>query len=105
MVFPNSYTVSERGYVMLARRLRPWFQPGAYYSIYYVDTEDRYGRAQQQHDAALTLRFDINPYWLIKLEGHYLWGTAALSTTLNDMPLNHLEPSWGLFLLKTTAYF
>ena len=30
-----------------------------------------------QHDVAATLRFDINSHWLVKLEGHYMTGTAA----------------------------
>ena len=59
-----------------------------------------------QHDFALTLRFDVNRYWLIKAEGHYMRGTAGLSASLNgNLPLSALTPDWALFALKTTAYF
>jgi hypothetical protein len=59
-----------------------------------------------QLDGALTVRFDVNANWLIKLEGHYVHGTAALSPSLNrDQPLRSLQPDWALFAVKTTAYF
>jgi hypothetical protein len=59
-----------------------------------------------QHDVAATLRFDITENWLLKLEGHYMSGTAAVSPALNDnTPLNLLERNWVVFLAKTTAYF
>jgi len=56
----------------------------------------------------LTVRFDINDYWLIKLEGHYMDGIAAL------FPLggggahanaSTMKDKWGLFLAKTTIAF
>jgi hypothetical protein len=105
MVFPESKTVSERAYALVTQRLQPWLTPGVYYSILFPDVDDREGRERQQHDAALFARFDVNPHWIVKLEGHYLHGTAALSPTLNGRPREELEPDWGLFLLKTTAYF
>ena len=40
-------------------------------------------RDNYQHDFAATLRFDINPYWLVKLEGHYIDGTTDVSPALN----------------------
>jgi hypothetical protein len=58
---------------------------------------------------AATLRFDINPHWLVKLEGHYMHGLGGLNAAQNDVsqasPLNGREEDWGLFLIKTTAYF
>ncbi len=55
---------------------------------------------------ALTLRFDIEEHWLLKLEGHYMNGTASLSTALNDGKNRAaLAASWGAFVVKTTAYF
>ena len=59
-----------------------------------------------QHDLAGTLRFDVNSHWLVKLEAHYMHGTAGLDPTLNGgMPLDKLTRDWALFLAKTTAYF
>jgi hypothetical protein len=105
-VFPSTFTESERAYAMLNYRLGSWFSPGFYYSVLFRDVTARYGRSAQQHDVALTARFDINPHWLMKLEAHYLNGTAALSTALNDnRPLGALANDWALFVIKTTGHF
>jgi hypothetical protein len=59
-----------------------------------------------QHDVALTVRFDLSRFWLIKLETHYMHGTAGLSSSLNDnRPLSALTADWALFAVKTTAFF
>jgi hypothetical protein len=105
-VLPPGQTVSERAYGMTSYRLSKWVQPGAYYSMYFPDVRNRTGRAQMQHDVAATLRFDINEHWLLKLEGHYMNGTADVSPVLNDnVKRDALPRSWGLFLAKTTVYF
>jgi hypothetical protein len=97
---------SERGYVMASYRMGKVFHPGVYYSILYPDMRVRTGAASAQHDVAMTLRFDVNPWWLVKLEGHFMSGTAGLSPALNDnAPIDSLERRWGVFLAKTTAYF
>jgi hypothetical protein len=106
MVIPEGTTVSERGYGLVSYRVTPWLQPGAYYSLLYPDVDQRTGRDAKQHDAAVTLRFDVNLHWLVKLEGHYLYGTAALSPRINDgLGRDELARHWGLFLVKTTAHF
>jgi hypothetical protein len=105
-LFPETFTVSERGYVMATYRLRSWLQPGIYYSMLYPNVDVRTGRSAQQHDLALTFRFDVNPHWLIKLEAHYMNGTAGLSSSLNDnRPLHTLARDWAVFLAKTSVYF
>jgi hypothetical protein len=112
---------SERFYVMSAYHVTPWFTPGLYYSVLFADANDRsgknpaygappgsppVGRAAYQHDVALTLRYDLNQYWLLKVEGHFMHGTAGLTTTLNDnQSLSSLTKDWGVLLVKTTAYF
>jgi hypothetical protein len=104
--FPESSTTSERGYLLGTYRVTSWLQAGSYYSLFFPNVDRRTGRDALQHDVALTLRFDVNPYWLIKLEGHYMHGTAGLSSSLNDnQPLSALTPTWGLFTVKTTALF
>jgi hypothetical protein len=105
-LFPASKTVSERLYGMAAYRVSSWLQPGAYYSYYRPDVDVKEGRAAAQHDAAGTLRFDINPHWLVKLEGHFMQGTAGLNAALNgNTPLVNLVERWGVFMVKTTAHF
>jgi len=98
--------VSERAYVMTAVRAAKWFQPGVYYSSYVPNVDKRDAREDLQHDVSAFLRFDINAYWLFKLEAHYMHGTAGLQPGLNDnTPLDMLSRDWAVFLAKTTAYF
>lgn len=105
-VIPEGSTISERAYALASYRVSPWLQAGAYYSLLFPNVDHRTGRESVQHDVALTLRFDVESYWLIKVEGHYMHGTAGLSSTLNgNRPLSALVPDWALFVVKTTAYF
>ena len=105
-IHPEAETTSERGYLMAAYRPRPWLQPGAYYSIYYPNVAKRDGNAAKQHDVAATVRFDVSPNWIVKLEGHFMRGTAALSSSLNGgTPRDELAHQWGLLVAKVTAYF
>jgi hypothetical protein len=106
-IFPQiPETISERAYAMASYRAAKWLQPSIYYSLLFSDVDHREGREHQQHDVATTLRFDINDHWLFKLEGHYMIGTAALTSSLNhNTPLNALDRNWSVFLAKTTAYF
>jgi hypothetical protein len=100
------WTANERYYGMLAYRLSAHLQVGGYYAGYYPDADKRDGRENQQHDLAGTIRIDITSNWLVKLEGHYLKGTAYLNAGLNDnRTLDMLSNQWAMFLLKTTAYF
>jgi hypothetical protein len=105
-VYPSAQSVSERGYAMASYRVAPWLWPGAYYSLLFPDIHNREGRANVQHDIAGTLRFDVNRHWLVKLEGHFMSGTAGLTADLNDgKQPSQLAKNWGAFLVKTTAYF
>lgn len=100
------HAVNERYYVMASYHVASWFTPNVYYSAYCPDVHQCSLRQDYQHDFAVTARYDINKHWLVKLEGHYMDGTAALDTTLNDNEdLSKLTKTWGLFLVKTTAYF
>ena len=98
---PPGRTVSGGGYGLAAYRVTPWLQPALYYSVYWPNVDDRNGPGKFQDDLSGTLRFDINNYWIVKLEAHYMHGTAVLSGEQITMG----RENWGLFLLKTTAYF
>ncbi|HEY4187631.1 MAG TPA: hypothetical protein VGP07_21315 [Polyangia bacterium] len=100
--------VNERHYAMASYHVRPWFTPGVYYSGLFPWVDVRDGRQNYQHDIAATLRFDINHFWIVKLEGHYVLGTADLSTDLNggaNVTSSTLPREWLMFLAKTTVYF
>lgn len=97
---------SERFYVLGAYRFARWFETSAYYSLLINDVDHPDGVAANQHDWALTFRFDINAHWLVKLEEHYMHHAAGLTAALNGgADPNTLDQDWLVFLLKTTAYF
>jgi hypothetical protein len=100
------HIVNERYYGMVSYHVTPWFTPGAYYSVYYPNIDKRSAKENFQRDLALSVRFDVTPNWLVKLEGHLMHGTAALEPALNDRKEpKDLVKYWGAYLLKTTAYF
>lgn len=103
---PTTRTRNVGYYAMASYRVAPWFTPGAYYSAYFPEGEDRAGAGRVQHDVAVTTRYDLTSNWLFKLESHYMHGTALLSSELNGgVPREELQPDWVLLLAKTTAYF
>jgi hypothetical protein len=91
---------------MAAYRVARWFTPGAYYASLVTDVHKPDTRDNYRRDLAATLRFDLNPYWIVKLEGHFMDGTDELDPTLNGgaQPAM-LAKDWFLFLFRTTAYF
>jgi len=106
LLLPETRSTTEGFYGLATYRVTPWFTPGIYYSVLNPSLGQRTGRSAYQRDLALTFRYDLNAHWLLKLEGHYMRGTAALRADLNDgAPLNTLAKRWGVLLIKTTAYF
>jgi hypothetical protein len=103
MLFPvrPGAVVSEQSYVMAAYRVRTWLQPAVYYAFRYPDESKRHGQENMSLDGAATLRFDINQFWIVKLEAHYMHGTAVLPAEVRTTA----PGDWALFLVKTTAYF
>jgi len=101
------HIVNERHYVMASYHVTPWFTPCVYYSAYFPNIDTPGGGPQNhQRDVALSFRYDLTSHWLLKIEGHWMEGTAALDKTLNGGtdPAN-LKKEWGMLLMKTTAYF
>ncbi|HEY3802362.1 MAG TPA: hypothetical protein VGL61_07130 [Kofleriaceae bacterium] len=102
----SEHPTAEHGYALAGYRWRPWLMTTLYYSLMYPRVGDHNGVANQQHDAALSFRFDITAHWIVKLEAHFMRGTAALDSSLNNnVPLSDLTNQWVLFAAKTTAYF
>jgi hypothetical protein len=102
-------------YTQAAYRFAPWCQLSGYYSVYYTDKDDKDGRilemrGQPRHrawskDLALTVRFDINTHWLIKIEAHVLDGTGGALVEPMDQPDGRLERDWTMFLARATFHF
>jgi hypothetical protein len=105
-VVPDGTITSTRWYVMGSYRVSPWFSPGLYYSVWNTGAKGPDTRDKYQQDLALTNRYDLMPNWLLKLEGHYMRGTAGLNSALNsNIPLSELDRNWTVFMVKTTAFF
>lgn len=94
-------------YAGLSHRFLYWFEMGGYYSEIYEDIDDRNGEGYEkinlpghlgwEKDICLSMRFDLNEYWIVKLEGHHIDGTyqmkdAALSA-INTARSNGEDPA------------
>lgn len=90
-------------------RFTPWLEAG----LSYGESEDdrkvaSYGNPRTyQRDIALSLRFDINPHWLVKLEGHYVKGHDLLlqQFNLDSAGRPDFDEQWLFFAAKTTFSF
>lgn len=108
-IIPELNEDAERFYAMGSYRFHPQWEVGTYYSVSHADVEDRRGRDPKfakrffafQRDLSATLRFDVNEYWLWKIEGHFIDGAADLALTVNTSPKRY----WGLALFRTTVTF
>ncbi len=110
---PSTDDWSDESYYILASyRLTDWFEAGAYYSMYYSDADDRDGDRfaelgepdylAWQEDIAVSARFDITDFWLVKLEVHFMDGAARCSPADNP---EGFEEDWMLYAVKTTFNF
>jgi hypothetical protein len=76
--------------------------------VLYQDRDDKEGRSipiahmAYQKDLTTSARFDLNDFWMLKAELHFIRGTASLLT--ND---NFAEGGerWTLFTGKTSFVF
>jgi len=115
LTYPEGLRKIRGQYVSASYRFNDWFEAGLYYSESYPDADDKDGDDQVasgmfarkiqawQKDAALSLRFDINEYWVAKVEGHLMDGVAACLPMDND--IDDLEEDWYLFAAKLTFSF
>ena len=94
-LIPSDGPTNERFYAMASYRLTPFFVPGIYFASYYEDVDARGEPGKFQHDLALTLRFDLNAHWLVKLESHLVRGTHTRPQAERRQELKDLEANWG----------
>lgn len=94
----------EGYYGSLSYRINHWLEVGSYYSVIHIDRpEGETSFGNYMKDWTLSTRFDINEYWILKLEGHVMRGTAFLNN------LDHItttkEPNSFLGAAKITFTF
>jgi hypothetical protein len=115
---PDGYKEPESWYVAAAYRFNKWFEAGTYYNEYYDDVRHTdgasYAKAANtppgstpsdayQRDLALSLRFDPKPWWILKVEGHWIHGTALVEDDQTNP--NRQFGGWFMLALKTTFSF
>lgn len=98
----------EAWYGLASYRFTDWLELGGYYSVLYQDRDDREGRnlplahMGYQKDLTTSARFDVNDFFLIKAELHFIHGTASLLQTDNFAEGGE---RWTLFTGKTSFVF
>lgn len=112
--YPETEKEPEGYYIGAAYRFADWFQLGAYYSFGYNDAKDKDGDAMvemgfsdhkgYQQDIALTFRFDLNEYAVLKIEGHQMQGTNLVVVTDNE-DSDFSEEDWYYGAAKLTVSF
>jgi hypothetical protein len=95
-------------------QLTPRWSVGLAYSEYYPNRDDRDGEAlvaaglpdhgAWQRDLGLSVRFDVNEHWLLKLEWHAMDGTAMVLEGGPDAATDN-DRYWRVLAAKTTFHF
>ena len=76
---------------------------GGYYTEFYTSDTVPAASDAYQKDLALSFRFDPKPWWLFKVEGHYIRGTGLLDDNA-DNPVRN-GSGWFMLMVKTTFSF
>ncbi len=103
----------QRYYLSGSYRFTDLLEAGLFYGVYYPDEDDKDGENQVamghpdfsgwQKDLCAALRFDLNAYWIFKIEGHYVNGTADVLP--RNTPFDSMEEDWFYGVAKTTFSF
>lgn len=92
-------TDKEGYYGMATYRLTDYLELGTYYSVWYPNKDNK-DNNNYHKDTALTTRFDLNDFWILKIEGHHMKGVAEV-----DASTETIEDTWYLFAAKVTYSF
>ena len=100
----HSYIPTRAWYGGAAYRFNKWLEVGSYYTEYYLnDRTVVVSSDESQKDAALSFRFDPTDWWIIKVEGHVIRGTALLQDNASN-PIRN-DDVWFMLAVKTTFSF
>jgi hypothetical protein len=102
----HSFTSEDAWYGGASYRFNKWLEVGAYYSEYYVAGAALPAASQSaQRDAALSFRFDPTSWWVFKVEGHCIHGTALLDDNASNPVADQNSKPWYMLAVKTTFSF
>ena len=117
----NTNQEAEGYYLNGAYMVNDWLEMSLQYEVYYRNRHDKGGSSLISKDPlnpanqvpihhgawqkswALAARFDVTDFWLIKLEGQYIDGTALLSPAYNEE--RDCKRYWNMLSIKTTLFF
>lgn len=99
----HSFVIQQAWYGGAAYRFNKWLEVGGYYTEFYTDAPVTAPSDSSQKDLALSFRFDPKPWWIFKVEGHYIRGTGLLDDNANNPVRN--DDGWFMLALKTTFSF
>jgi hypothetical protein len=99
----HSFVVQQAWYGGAAYRFNKWLEVGGYYTEFYTSAPVTVSSDSSQKDLALSFRFDPKPWWVFKVEGHYIRGTGLLDDNA-DNPVRN-DAGWFMLALKTTFSF
>jgi hypothetical protein len=110
-VTPHAILDQERWYVQAEYRFSDLVQAAFYYSYLFdrqdqakVDAGEMPAHGSYMKDWSTSLRFDLTDAWLLKLEFHYVDGTAQVYA-IENQNYPDLKRFWTLFAAKTTVTF
>jgi len=98
-------------YGTAAYRVNKKFEVGGYYSHFQADQDTvpgSPGADNHEYDKVMTFRFDINRFWNVKLEGHFIDGHADTYSArgfYQDDNLNGLQPTTSALVVRTGFNF
>jgi len=103
---PSSIVNRAGWYAQVNYQFLSWLTAATTYGEAYNDWNDREGHNYSpswtafQKDTTLSLRFDINAHWNVKLETHFMDGAGLL------MAGEEIDTRrWNLYAIKTSVYF
>ena len=99
----HSFTAETAWYGSAAYRFNRWLEVGGYYTEFYTSAPVTTSSDSSQKDLALSFRFDPKPWWVLKVEGHYIRGTALLDDNAHNPVRN--GDGWFMVAVKTTFSF
>jgi hypothetical protein len=99
----HSFSVHQAWYGGAAYRFNKWLEVGGYYTEFHTGDPITAASDSYQKDLALSFRFDPKPWWVVKVEGHYIRGTALLEDNANNPVRN--GDGWFMIMVKTTFSF
>jgi len=99
----HTFVSQQAWYAGAAYRFNQWLEVGGYYTEFYTSASTTSPSDSSQKDLALSFRFDPKPWWVFKVEGHYIDGTALLNDNASNPVRN--DNGWFMLAVKTTISF